>query len=58
MHQERNIAESIVMMFLDFLEKIKDNKKARKDLAMISQWPSLELSERGTKPRALFCLKA
>jgi hypothetical protein len=58
MHQERNVAESILMACMIFSEKSKDNKEARKDLAMICHQPSLELSERGTKPHALFCLKA
>jgi hypothetical protein len=31
-HQERNVAKSIVMMCMNFLEKSKDNKPARKDL--------------------------
>jgi hypothetical protein len=50
MHQARNVAESIVMMRMYFLEKSKDNKQARKDLAMSSHCPSLELSARGSKP--------
>jgi hypothetical protein len=58
MHQERNVAESIVMTCMNFSEKSKDNKQVRKDLAMIYHWPSLELSARGTKPQALFCMKA
>jgi hypothetical protein len=57
MHQERNVAESIVMTCMNFLEKSKDNKKVRKDMAMICHQPSLELSAHGTKPHALFCLK-
>jgi hypothetical protein len=57
MHQEHNVAESIVMTCMNFLEKSKDNKKVRKDMAMICHQPSLELSTRGTKPHALFCLK-
>jgi hypothetical protein len=58
MHQERNVAESILMTWMIFLEKSKDNKKVRKDLAMICHQPSLELSECGTKPHVPFCLKA
>jgi hypothetical protein len=58
MHQEYNVAESIVMTCMIFLEKSKDNKKARKYLAMICHRPSLELSTCGTKPHAPFCLKA
>jgi hypothetical protein len=56
-HQEYNVAESIVMTCMNFLDKTKDNKKMKKDFAMIFHWPSLELSERGHKPHALFCLK-
>jgi hypothetical protein len=58
MHQECNVAGSIVMTCMNFLEKSKDNKNARKYLAMICHRPSLELSARGTKPHALFYLKA
>jgi hypothetical protein len=58
MHQECNVAESIVMMCMNFSEKSKDNKQVRKDLAMICHWPSLHLSSRGTKPQAQFCMKA
>jgi hypothetical protein len=42
---------------LNFLEKSKDNKQARKDLAMICHRPSLHLSARGTKPQAPFRMK-
>jgi hypothetical protein len=41
---------------MNFLKKSKDNKKARQDLAMICHQPSLELSTRGTKTHAPFCL--
>jgi hypothetical protein len=58
MHQECNVAESIVMMCMNFLEKSKDNKKVRKGLVMICNQPSLEQLARGTKPHASFCLKA
>jgi hypothetical protein len=34
-HQECNVAESIVMTCMDFSDKTKDNIKARKDLAVI-----------------------
>ncbi len=43
---------------MNFSEKSKDNKQVRKDLAMICRWPSLELSACGTKPQALFYMKA
>jgi hypothetical protein len=58
MHQEHNVAESIVMTCMNFPEKSKDNKQARKDLAMICHWPSLHLSSRGTKTQAPFYMKA
>jgi hypothetical protein len=57
MHQERNIAESIVSMCMDIMSKTKDNFKARRDIAHICNHPSLELDERGGKCRAPFCLK-
>jgi hypothetical protein len=57
MHQDRNVAESIVMTCMDFLDKMKDNIKARKDLVVIYHRPSLELTESGRKPHAPFCLK-
>jgi hypothetical protein len=58
MHQERNVAESIVMTSMNFPEKSKDKKQARKDLAMLCHRLSLHLSARGTKTQALFCMKA
>jgi hypothetical protein len=58
MHQERNVVESIVMACMIFPEKSKDNKQVRKDLAVICHRPSLHLSARGTKPQALFHMKA
>jgi hypothetical protein len=42
----------------EFLKKSKDNKQTRKDLAMICYPSSLHLSAHGTKPQALFCMKA
>jgi hypothetical protein len=50
MHQERNVVESIVTTCMNFLEKSKGSKQARKDLAMIYHRPSLHLSAHGTKP--------
>jgi hypothetical protein len=58
MHQERNVAESIVMTCMNFPKKSKDNKQARKNLAMICHRPSLHLSAYGTKPQAHFYIKA
>jgi hypothetical protein len=60
MHQERNIAESIISMCLDVTDFSKDNMNARKDLADICGCPSLEAraNARGnlTRPRAPYCL--
>ncbi|WVZ93358.1 hypothetical protein U9M48_039345 [Paspalum notatum var. saurae] len=47
MHQERNVAESIISTCMDFSDKTKDNVKARKDLAKICKWPTLELTASG-----------
>ena len=45
------------MTCMNFSEKTKDNVKARKDLTVLCNRPSLELTESGGKPRAPFCLK-
>jgi hypothetical protein len=58
MHQEYNVGENILSTCMSFADKIKDNHKARKDLALICNRPSLELKSRDGKPRAPFCLKA
>jgi hypothetical protein len=42
---------------MSFTDKIKDNHKARKDLALLCNRPSLELKSYGGKPHAPFCLK-
>jgi hypothetical protein len=42
MHQERNIAESIISMCFDVTDFSKDNVNARKDLAALCNRPSLE----------------
>jgi hypothetical protein len=57
MYQECNIAESIINTCMDIMGKTKDNFKARRDIAHVCNCPSLELDERGGKPRAPFCLK-
>jgi hypothetical protein len=57
MHQECNVAKSIVSTCLDITGKIKDNFKARRDIAVVYNRPSHELDERGGKPRAPFVLK-
>jgi hypothetical protein len=58
MHQERNVSESILSTCMSFVDKTKDNHKARKDLALICNRPSLELKSHGGKLGAPFCLKA
>jgi hypothetical protein len=57
MHQECNIGESILSTCMAFMDKTKDNQKARKDLAQLCNRPSLELKSSGGKPRAPFSLK-
>jgi hypothetical protein len=42
MHQERNMGESIISTCMGFLDKTKDNMKARQDLAELYNHPSLE----------------
>jgi hypothetical protein len=58
MHQEHNVGESILSAYMSFTNKIKDNHKARKDLALLCNWQSLELKSHGGKPRIPFCLRA
>jgi hypothetical protein len=57
MHQERNVGESILSTCIGFMDKTKDNHKARRDLAQICNRPTLELTDRGGKPCVPFCLK-
>jgi hypothetical protein len=57
MHQECNVGESILSTCLSFADKIKNNHKARKDLSLLYNRPSLELKSCVGKPRAPFCLK-
>jgi hypothetical protein len=57
MHQECNVAESIVSMCMDITGKTKDNFKARRDIAHVCNHSSLELDKRGGKPHTPFCLK-
>jgi hypothetical protein len=58
MHQEHNVCESILNTCMSFVNKTKNNHKARKDLALLCNRPTLELKSHGGKPRAPFCLKA
>jgi hypothetical protein len=61
MHQERNVAESIMSMCLDVTSFTKNNVNARKDLAALYDRPSLEAipNKRGKlrRPKAPYCLK-
>jgi hypothetical protein len=57
MHQEHNVAESIISTCMDIMDKTKDNFKAWRDIAYVCNHPSLELDERGGKPHPPFCLK-
>jgi hypothetical protein len=57
MHQERNVGESIINICMGCTDKTKDNHKKSRDLAQICNRPTLELTDRGDKPRAPFCLK-
>jgi hypothetical protein len=62
MHQERNIAKSIMSMRLDVTGFTKDNMNAREDLAALCDHPSLEAkpNARGklSRPKAPYCLKS
>jgi hypothetical protein len=57
MHQELNMGESIISTCMGFPGKIKDNMKARQDLAELCNCPSLELKVTGGKSCTSFCLK-
>jgi hypothetical protein len=61
MHQERNIAESIMSMCLDVISFMKDNMNARKDLTALYDHLSLEATPnaRGKlrRPKAPYYLK-
>jgi hypothetical protein len=41
---------------MDFPDKMKDNDKARMDLAVICDRPTQVLRENGGKPKADYCL--
>jgi hypothetical protein len=61
MHQERNIAESMISMCLDVTGFSKDNMNARKDLAALCDHPLLEVKTNAkgnlTRPRVPYYLK-
>jgi hypothetical protein len=60
MHQERNVAESIISTCFDFTDQTKDNIKARRDLAELCDRLHLKVrqnpSRYESRPRALYCL--
>jgi hypothetical protein len=60
MHQECNVAESIISMCLDVTGFSIDNMNARKDLAVLCDHPSLEVKKTAkgnlTRPWAPYCL--
>jgi hypothetical protein len=55
MHQESNVAESLIYTYMHF-EKTKGNMKARRDLAMLYDRPIEVLNDNGKPPHALFGL--
>jgi hypothetical protein len=61
MHQEHNVAESIISICFDVTGFSKDNANARKDLVDLCNRPSLEpkINANGNlkRPRAPYCLK-
>jgi hypothetical protein len=61
MHQEQNVAESIMSICLDVISFMKDNMNARKDLAALCDRSLLEAktNARGklSRPRAPYCLR-
>jgi hypothetical protein len=57
MHHECNVGKNILSTCMNFMNKIKDNQKVRKNLAQLCCRPTLELKSSGGKPRAPFCLK-
>jgi hypothetical protein len=61
MHQEHNVAESIIIMCFDVTSFSKDNVNARKELAAPCNRPSLEPKKNAKgnlkRPRAPYCLK-
>jgi hypothetical protein len=60
MHNEKNVSEAIWNTCFDIASKTKDNPKARLDLAMICNRPSLNLVQKNNgkwdRPRAPFCI--
>jgi hypothetical protein len=60
MHNEKNMAEAIWNICFDIRDKTKDNVKARLDLALICNRPSLNLvqsnNRKWDRPRGPFCI--
>lgn len=60
MHNEKNVAELMLSMCVDITKKSMDTVKARLDMAVICDRPTLELTKapNGTwkKPRAKYCV--
>ena len=56
MHLEKNFAENLIYMLFDIPNKTKDNAKARDDLKVYCNRPSLHLTENGLKPKAPYAL--
>jgi hypothetical protein len=61
MHQECNVAESIISMCFDFIGQSKDNIQARKYLALLCDRLLLELKSNASgkekRMQAPYCLK-
>jgi hypothetical protein len=61
MHQERNVAESVVSMCLGITSFTKDNMNARKDLANLCDHLNMEARPNGRgnlrRTNAPYCLK-
>jgi hypothetical protein len=62
MHQERNVAKSIISMCFDVTDFSKDNMNTRKDLAALYNHHLHEAKRNAkgnlTRPRAPYCLKS
>jgi hypothetical protein len=61
MHQEHNVAESIMSMYVDVTGFSKDSVNARKDIAALGNHPLLEPKRNAKRnlkrARAPYCLK-
>jgi hypothetical protein len=52
MHQESNFCQALINTCMDFLDKMKDNDKARMDLAVICDRPTQVPRENEGKPKS------